>query len=296
VRDSEAANGREHQAYLGQGLEETPVNWFAHQSPLVQAIIATSFMWLLTGLGACAVLFTKRVSQKFLDAALAAAAGIMVAATFWSLLAPAIEMAEKAYGPFKWLPTLVGFLCGVGFLRLLDRLLPLVHQQLTGQGDFAKSKRRTSLLVLALTIHNFPEGLAVGVAFGAAGLSLGAPDHAAHLGGAIALALAVAIQDLPEGLAVALPLRREGMSRAKAVWYGQLSGVVEPAGGIIGAAMVLAVTALLPYALAFSAGVMLVVAVTELVPESLRRGHVNAATTGLAIGFAVMMVLEVYLG
>lgn len=263
---------------------------------MVQALIATSCMWFLTGLGACAVLFTRQVSQKSLDAALGAAAGIMLAATFWSLLAPAIEMAREAYGSFRWLPTLVGFLCGVGFLRLLDRLLPLVHEQLVGQGDFAKSRRRTTLLVLALTLHNFPEGLAVGVAFGAAGLSLGAADHAAHLSGAIALAVAVAIQDLPEGLAVALPLRREGMSRAKAVWYGQLSGVVEPLGGIIGAATVLAVSALLPYALAFSAGVMLAVAVTELIPESLRRGHVNAATFGLAIGFAVMMVLEVCLG
>jgi zinc transporter, ZIP family len=272
------------------------VDWFAHQSPLVQAVLATSFMWFLTGVGACAVLFTREVSHKFLDAALGAAAGIMIAATFWSLLTPAIEMAKSVYGSLRWLPTLVGFLSGVGFLRLLDWLLPLVHEQLTGQGDFAKSKRRTSLLVLALTIHNFPEGLAVGVAFGAAGLSLGAVDHAAHLGGAIALALAVAIQDLPEGLAVALPLRREGMSRASAAWYGQLSGIVEPVGGIIGAAMVLTVTALLPYALAFSAGVMLVVAVTELVPESLRRGHANAATVGLAIGFVVMMVLEVYLG
>jgi ZIP family zinc transporter len=272
------------------------VNWFADQNPLLQALMATSFMWLLTGVGACAVLFTKQISQRFMDAALGTAAGIMIAATFWSLLAPAIEMAAKTYGPLKWLPTLVGFLGGVGFLMLLDRLLPMVHQQLTGQGDLAKSKRRASLFILAITIHNFPEGLAVGVAFGSAGLFLGAPDHMAHLSGAMALALAVAIQDIPEGTAVALPLRREGMSRAKAAWYGLLSAIVEPIGGVIGAAMVLAVTAMLPYALAFSGGVMLMVAVTEIVPESLRRGHATAANIGLAIGFALMMVFEVCLG
>ena len=221
------------------------------------------------------------------------AAGVMIAASFWSLLAPAIDMAEEMGIP-GWVPALIGFLAGAFFLRLIDRLLPHLHMGLpTNQAEGIKTSwRRTTLLVLAITLHNIPEGLAVGVAFGA--IAAGLPS--ATLAGAVALAIGIGIQNFPEGTAVSMPLRREGMSRAKSFWYGQLSGFVEPVAGVLGAALVIITKPILPYALAFAAGAMIFVVVEDLVPESQTGGNSHAATMGVMIGFALMMTLDVALG
>ena len=264
--------------------------WFASLHPVVQALVATVGTWLVTALGAALVLFTKEVSERYLDASVGFAAGVMTAASFWSLLAPAIELAEEDYGRFSFFPALVGFLLGAVALRLTDRILPHMHPDFRTVEGVKTSWHRATLLVLAITMHNIPEGLAVGVAFGAA--SLGAGD----LGGAIALAVGIGLQNFPEGSAVSLPLRREGLGRGKALWYGQLSAIVEPIAGVIGAALVLTMRAVLPYALAFAAGAMIFVVAEELIPESQRRGHPHVATTGVIVGFAVMMTLDVALG
>jgi ZIP family zinc transporter len=217
----------------------------------------------------------------------------MIAASFWSLLAPAIEMTEND-GGIAWLPALAGFLLGALFLRGLDLVLPHLHLgQPTSQAEgIHTSWRRSTLLVLAITLHNIPEGLAVGVAFGA--VAAGIPS--ATLAGAIALALGIGIQNFPEGTAVSVPLRREGMSRGKAFWYGQLSGMVEPMAGVVGAALVVLARPILPYALAFAAGAMIFVVIEEVIPESQTGGHSHYATTGGILGFAVMMTLDVALG
>jgi len=273
------------------------MDWFARLHPILQALLATLFTWGVTAAGAAMVIFTKRVSQKFLDASLGMAAGVMVAASFWSLLAPAIDMAEEAgYGAFKWVPPLIGFLLGAGFLRGVDALLPHMHPDLKTAEGPPTAWRRSVLLVLAITIHNIPEGLAVGVAFGAAALVEGAEAQAAQLGGAVALAAGIGLQNFPEGSAVSLPLRREDMGRAKALWYGQLSGIVEPLAGVLGAVAVLNLSVILPYALAFAAGAMIFVVVEELVPSSQRNGNVDLATLGAVGGFAIMMTLDVALG
>ena len=221
------------------------------------------------------------------------AAGVMIAASYWSLLAPAIEMSEGQSLP-SWVPATVGFLLGAVFLRGLDRILPHLHPGFpTDQAEGIKTSwQRSTLLVLAITLHNIPEGLAVGVAFGA--VAAGLPS--ATLAGAVALAIGIGIQNFPEGLAVSMPLRREGLSQAKSFWYGQLSGVVEPVAGVLGAALVLIARPILPYALAFAAGAMIFVVVEELVPESQTSGHSHAATMGVMLGFAVMMALDVALG
>ncbi|GAB4222674.1 MAG: ZIP family metal transporter [Acidobacteriota bacterium] len=265
-------------------------DWFVTLHPVAQALIATTGTWLVTALGAALVLFTKDVSERYLDASVGFAAGVMTAASFWSLLAPAIALAEEDYGRFSFFPALVGFLLGAVALRLTDRILPHMHPDFRTVEGVKTSWHRSTLLVLAITMHNIPEGLAVGVAFGAA--SLGAGD----LGGAIALAIGIGLQNFPEGSAVSLPLRREGLSRRKALWYGQLSAIVEPLAGVVGAALVLSMRAVLPYALAFAAGAMIFVVAEELIPESQRRGHPHVATTGVIIGFAVMMTLDVALG
>ena len=252
------------------------------------ALLATLGTWFLTALGAALVIFTKRMSQRLLDGALGMAAGVMIAASFWSLLNPAIEMSE-GYGALKWVPALIGFLLGAGALLAIDKLLPHLHPGLAVAEGPKTSWQRSTLLVLAITLHNIPEGLAVGVAFGA--VAGGAP-----IGAAIALAVGIGLQNFPEGTAVALPLRREGMSRAKSLWYGQLSGVVEPAAGVVGAATVLIVAPILPYALAFAAGAMIFVVAEELIPEAQRKGNVDVATMGCIFGFAVMMTLDVALG
>jgi len=257
--------------------------------PVVQALVATIFTWLVTALGATPVFLTKTFNQKIMDGMLGSAAGVMIAASYWSLLDPAIEMSDG-----DWRPALIGFLAGGGFLYAADKVLPHLHLglDLEHAEGIRTSWRRSVLLVLAITLHNIPEGLAVGVAFGAV-----AHGHeSATLGAAVALALGIGIQNFPEGLAVAMPLRREGMGRFRAFMCGQASGLVEPVAGVVGAALVLAVQPVLPYALAFAAGAMIFVVVEELVPEAQRNGHADFATLGAMAGFALMMSLDVGLG
>ncbi len=266
------------------------ISQFSH---VTQALIAGLFTWFVTALGASAVFSAKTVSQRVLDGMLAFAGGVMIAASFWSLLAPAIEMAEgHAIG--GWFPAAVGFGLGGAFLRLIDRILPHLHIGYpTSEAEGIHTKwRRSVLMVLAITLHNIPEGLAIGVAFGA--VAAGYPS--ATLTGAIALAIGIGIQNFPEGFAVSVPLRREGLSRIKSFWYGQLSAIVEPIASVIGAAAVIWAKPMLPYALAFAAGAMIFVVVEEVIPESQRNGNTHIATGGAMIGFMIMMILDVALG
>lgn len=266
---------------------------FAQFPPVAQALIAAFFTWGMTALGAALVFVHREPSQKMLDVMLGFAAGVMIAASYWSLLAPAIEMAGEM-GVTPWLPAAVGFLLGGVALRLLDMVIPHLHLNLpmSEAEGIHTSWKRTTLLVLAITLHNIPEGMAVGVAFGAIGSGL----PSASLSGAIALALGIGIQNFPEGLAVSMPLRREGLSAGKSLWYGQLSAIVEPIAAVAGAAMVGFSRPLLPYALAFAAGAMIYVVVEEVIPESQQKGNSDLATVGVMVGFTVMMVLDVALG
>jgi ZIP family zinc transporter len=258
--------------------------------PVIQALLATCFTWAMTALGAAVVFTARDISKRVLDTMLGFAGGVMIAASYWSLLAPAIAMSEGGNVPV-WLPATVGFLIGAIFLRGIDMVLPHLHLGFpTEEAEGVKTPwRRSTLLVLAVTLHNIPEGLAVGVAFGA--VAAGFP--AATLPAAIALAIGIGIQNFPEGLAISMPLRREGLSRRRSFWYGQLSGSVEPIAAVIGAAAVILAQPILPYALAFAAGAMIFVVVEELVPESQRGGNTDLATMGAIIGFVVMMVLDV---
>ncbi|MBF0293376.1 MAG: ZIP family metal transporter [Nitrospinae bacterium] len=247
----------------------------------------------MTALGAASVFFTRQMTKKTLDIMLGFAGGVMIAASFWSLLNPAIEMSKNGPLP-QWFPAAFGFVAGAGFIRLIDLFLPHLHigfPMETAEG-IKTSWRRTTLLVLAITLHNIPEGLAVGVAFGA--VASGFPD--ATFAGAVALAFGIGLQNLPEGAAVAVPLRREGISAGKSFWYGQLSGMVEPIAGVLGAAVVFVFQPLLPYALAFAAGAMIFVVVEEVIPESQRDGNTDQSTLGLILGFTLMMVLDVAFG
>jgi ZIP family zinc transporter len=269
------------------------VEWISGHPPVLQALMASLFTWGLTALGAGAVFLSGTPSRRLLDGALGFTAGVMVAASFWSLLAPSIEMAEEM-GMIPWVPAVVGFLLGGFTLRLMDHLLPHLHLfGLTIEAEGPPTRwRRSILLVLAITLHNIPEGLAVGVAFGAA--AAGYP--AATIGGAIALAVGIGLQNFPEGMAVSVPLRAEGLTRAKSFYYGQLSAVVEPVAAVIGAAAVLIARPILPFALAFAAGAMIFVVVEEVVPESQRGGNADLATLMALVGFALMMSLDVALG
>lgn len=269
------------------------VTWFLNLNPVMQALLATCFTWLVTALGAGMVFFFSSVNRKVLNGMLGFAAGVMIAASFWSLLAPAIEMAE-ANGQPAWVPAVIGFLLGGGFLWAIDRVLPHLHLGLPNEEaeGVKTSWQRTVLLVMAITLHNIPEGLAVGVAFGALGANL----PSASLAGAVALALGIGIQNFPEGAAVSVPMLREGLSRRKAFWYGQASGMVEPVAGVLGAAAVILMKPILPYALAFAAGAMIFVVVEELIPESQLDHNTDIATIGALLGFAVMMTLDVALG
>ena len=262
------------------------------ESPIFQALIATLFTWGVTALGAAWVFTTKEVSRRMLDTMLGFTAGVMIAASFWSLLAPAIEMAEGGVLP-AWFPAVTGFLAGGVFLRGVDMLLPHLHLWAKpSEAEGPKTQwQKSILMVLAITIHNIPEGMAIGVAFGAAAAGLSSATQA----GAIALAIGIGLQNFPEGMAVAVPLRREGMTRLKAFWYGQLSAVVEPIAAVIGALAVLVVRPLLPYALSFAAGAMIFVVVEEVIPESQSGKHTDLATLGAMVGFAVMMLLDVAL-
>jgi ZIP family zinc transporter len=267
------------------------VDYFATLSPVYQALIATLFTWGMTAIGAALVFTTKTVNQKLMDGMLGFAGGVMIAASFWSLLSPSIEMAEA--GPFpSWFPAAVGFLLGGFFLWLADKVIPHVHPtspMKDAEGINPENKRRSTLLVLAITLHNIPEGLAIGVAFGA--VAAGFPS--ATLPAAIALAVGIGIQNFPEGTAVSMPLRRDGMSRRKSFLYGQFSGMVEPISAVIGVLAVTLMTPILPFALSFAAGAMIFVVVEEVIPGSQENGNRDLASVCLMLGFTVMMILDV---
>ena len=267
------------------------VEFFSTLSPIMQVLLATLFTWGMTAVGAALVFTTKTVNQKLMDGMLGSAGGIMIAASFWSLLSPAISMSEGASYP-AWIPAAVGFLLGGGFLFAADKIIPHLHPTSTiehAEGIHPKSKKRSTLLVFAITLHNIPEGLAVGVAFGA----IAAGSSTATLAAAISLAIGIGIQNLPEGTAVAMPLRREGMSRRKSFFYGQFSGMVEPISAIIGFFAVSFMTPILPFALAFAAGAMIFVVVEEVIPGSQENGNNDLATICLMLGFTIMMILDV---
>jgi ZIP family zinc transporter len=262
-------------------------------NPVFAAFLATLFTWGVTALGAGLVFFFKEFNKKVLDAMLGFAAGVMTAASFWSLLAPSIELSENL-GYLPWLPPLIGFLMGGAFLKGIDKILPHLHiglEEEKAEGIHTTWKK-SLLLVLAITLHNIPEGLAVGVAFGAVGAGI----PSATFAGAVALALGIGIQNFPEGAAVSVPLRREGLSRWKSFLYGQASGVVEPIAGVLGALLVTIMRPVLPFALSFAAGAMIYVVVEEVIPEAQGSGNSDFATVGAMLGFAVMMTLDVALG
>ena len=270
------------------------VEFLQHFSPIQQALFATLFTWGVTAAGAGLVFFTKKINFKLMDSMLGFAAGVMIAASFWSLLAPGLEMAEQMKQT-PWLTAVIGFMAGGLFMMLADSILPHLHKgQAIGHSEGLKTSwQRSTLLVLAITLHNIPEGLAVGVAFGA--VAAGLPS--ATMGGAIALAIGIGLQNFPEGAAVSLPLRREGIGRTKSFLLGQASGIVEPIAGVIGAAFVMHMQNILPYALCFAAGAMIFVVVEELIPESQRREeNIDTVTMATMAGFSVMMVLDVALG
>lgn len=274
---------------MGEGL----AGFFGKFHPVVQALFATLFTWFLTAAGAAPVFFAKRLNQKIMDGMLGLAAGVMIAASFWSLLSPAIEMSGGS-----WVPAAIGFLAGGLFLYLIDKTLPHLHLGLdVSEAEGIKTSwQRSVLLVLAVTLHNIPEGLAVGVTFGAVAHATDAAMRTEMMLGGIALALGIGLQNFPEGLAVSMPLRREGLGRFKAFMYGQASGIVEPMAGVLGAWLVLSMKPILPYALAFAAGAMIFVVVEELIPESQRHRFNDFATMGAMLGFAIMMALDVALG
>ncbi len=262
-------------------------------NPVLQALAATCFTWAMVMLGAAAVFVAKDISRKILDGMLGFAAGVMIAASYWSLLAPAIEMSIDLEVP-EWFPVSAGFLAGGVFLLGIDKILPHLHlgMPVNKAEGIKTSWRRSTLLILAITLHHIPEGLAVGIAFGSVISDFGS----ASFSGAVALAIGVGIQNIPEGLAVSLSLRREGLSRFKSFVYGQFSGLVEPIAGVIGALIVSASQTVMPYALGFAAGAMLYVIVEEIIPESQRSNNADLATMCTMIGFVVMMILDVSLG
>lgn len=270
-------------------------DWLQGLDPILQATLAGTFTWSVTAAGAAVVLVYRGFSRKLLDSMLGFAAGVMIAASFFSLLLPAIDMAE-ATGTAPWIPATTGFVAGAVFLRGADAVLPHLHPFLPmDQAEGIQTTwKRATLLVLAITLHNIPEGLAVGVAFAAANIDL--PNSGATLAGAIALAIGIGLQNFPEGAAVSMPLRQAGVSRGRSFWYGQLSAVVEPVAAALGAAAVLFVRPILPFALAFAAGAMIFVVVDELIPEAQHEGRTDLATSATILGFAIMMFLDVALG
>lgn len=268
--------------------------FFMEIGPVYSAFIATVFTWLVTALGASFVFFFKTMNRGILDPMLGFTGGVMVAASFWSLLSPSIEMSERLYPGWSWMPAAAGFFLGSMFLFVLDKYTPHLHINFgVEEKEGVKTQlRRTTLLVLAITLHNIPEGLAVGVLFGAA--AEGMPE--ASIGAAIALALGIGIQNFPEGIAVAMPLRRHGVSRRKSFYYGQLSAIVEPVAGVIGAVAVIYMQPILPFALAFAAGAMIYVVIEEVIPETQRDKYTDRSTLGFIGGFLLMMILDVALG
>jgi len=270
---------------------EQIISYLEQVDPVLAAFYATLFTWSLTALGASVVFLFKTMNRKTLNGMLGFTGGVMVAASYWSLLAPAIEMTEGE-GFVKVFPSVVGFILGAGFLFLLDKVLPHVHINFKEKEGIKTPWQRTTLLVLAITLHNIPEGLAVGVLFG--GVAAGVPE--ATIAGAAVLAMGIGLQNFPEGIAVAIPLKRMGMSRRRSFLYGQSSALVEPIAGVLGAVAVSFFTPVLPYALAFAAGAMIFVVVEEVIPETQQDGHSDIATLGFMAGFVVMMMLDVGLG
>ncbi len=266
------------------------IEWFKAQDPVYAALVAGIFTWLVTAAGASFVFFFKRLNQTVLDVALGFTGGVMVAASFWSLLAPAIEESNGS-----WVPAAVGFLLGAFFIFGLDKVIPHVHINFKeSESEGVKTRmHKTMLLVSAITLHNIPEGLSVGILFGAAALGISGDAGTTD---AVLLALAIGIQNFPEGFAVSMPLRREGMSRKKSFFFGQLSAAVEPVAAVGGAAAVMLFTPILPYALAFAAGAMIFVVVEEVIPETQRYKNTDLATLGFMVGFVIMMILDVGLG
>ncbi|MCX2740371.1 ZIP family metal transporter [Pontibacter anaerobius] len=262
--------------------------------PVLAALLATTFTWLVTALGAGMVFFFRELNRAWQDIMLGFTGGVMLAASFWSLLSPAIEYSERLYPGWSWMPAAVGFLAGSLFIFGLDKLAPHLHINFEeSETEGLKTNwHRTTLLILAITIHNIPEGLAVGVLFGASASGV----EGVGITSAIVLAFGIGLQNFPEGFAVAMPLRRMGISRGKSFWYGQLSAVVEPVAGVLGAAAVVYMRPILPYALAFAAGAMIYVVVEEVIPETQRDKFTDQAVLGLIVGFTVMMVLDVALG
>ncbi|WP_291782304.1 ZIP family metal transporter [Cecembia sp.] len=262
--------------------------------PVKSALIATLFTWLMTALGASVVFFFKRINRAVFDTMLGFTGGIMMAASFWSLLAPSLDYAKDLYEDFFWMPIAAGFLLGGLFIFVIDRFLPHLHI------NFGKSEtegiqtgwKKSTLLLLAITLHNIPEGLAIGILFGKAAMELDGTSLAA----AIALTIGIGIQNFPEGMAVSIPIRRSGASRFKSFWFGQLSATVEPIAGVIGALAVVYMTNILPYALSFAAGAMIYVVVEEVIPETQRDKYTDLAVLGFMLGFALMMVLDTALG
>ncbi|HFU4025450.1 TPA: ZIP family metal transporter [Streptococcus suis] len=274
------------------------MTWFTEQSIIMQTLLAGLFTWFCTIVGAAVVFFFRKVSRRLLDTMLGFAAGVMIAASFWSLLAPSIEYADATYGKWSWIPAAVGFLAGGFFLRLVDALIPHLHlgnerEKAEGGGEKdRKNLSKTALLFLAITIHNIPEGLAVGVTFGA----LATNYSPAAFVGAVGLALGIGLQNIPEGAALSIPIRTDGKSRKEAFFWGSMSAIVEPIAAVLGAFAVTMMTPILPYALSFAAGAMIFVVVEELIPESQTNGNTDIATLGLMAGFVIMMVLDVALG
>lgn len=267
------------------------ISYLESIDPVLAAFYATLFTWFVTALGASLVFFFKKMNRAFFDSMLGFTGGVMIAASFWSLLAPAIEMSAGE-GFVKVIPSAIGFFFGALFLFGLDKVLPHMHINFKEKEGIKTPWHKSILLVLAITLHNIPEGLAVGVLFG--GVAAGVDG--ATIGGAVALAIGIGLQNFPEGFAVSMPLRRQGLSRGKSFWYGQLSAVVEPIAAVIGAYAVVTFTPILPYALAFAAGAMIFVVVEEVIPETQQDKYTDLATMGFILGFIVMMTMDVGLG
>lgn len=259
--------------------------------PVLLALLAGLFTWGVTALGAALVFFFKTINKNVLNGMLGFASGVMIAASFFSLLLPAVEMSEQI-GITPWIPAVVGFGLGGFFLWLADKIIPHMHfGMVNSQEGLTVKWKRSILLVLAITLHNIPEGFAVGVAIGAA-----ANGDAASFSSAMALALGIGLQNFPEGAAVSIPLRREGMTRFKSFMYGQASGIVEPISAVIGVLLVTQMQQVLPYALAFAAGAMIYVVIEELIPEAQSNKATDIGTIGAMLGFALMMFLDIGLG
>lgn len=267
------------------------IAYFESINPITAALYATIFTWLVTALGASFVFFFKNYNKNIMDTMLGFTGGVMVAASIWSLLIPAINMSDGE-GFAKVYPSVIGFLMGAGFLYGIDKILPHLHVNFQKVEGVKTPWQKTTLMTLAITLHNIPEGLAVGVLFG--GVAAGIPE--ASIAGAVTLAIGIGLQNFPEGIAVAMPLRRMGLSRRKSFFYGQSSAIVEPIAGVLGALAVTLFAPILPYALAFAAGAMIFVVVEEVIPEAQQNKSSDLATLGFIGGFIVMMTLDVALG